>query len=1236
MNHVNRVAPSWGIGFDMGGTYVDVAAISSAGELIIAKRPYGDSAPVDSVLETLAWLLDAHAISPASVVRLVHGSTIVTNLLLEQKGAPVAVMTNAGFADVLTIGRQSRRDLYAVPVRPQVPQALFPAQLRATVGGRIDAQGREIEPLGEPAVEAALRHWVEHGVQSAAICLLHACRNPVHELRVRELALTCAPTLHISLSHEVDPQPREFERFLAAALDAYAKPSARRYLGTIVDGCLALGLPAPQVMRSNGFLAACEAALERPLALAMSGPAATLEGVGALAGALGSARSIISLDIGGTTTDIGLIENARLLTSSTLSMGPFELRLRSADVLSIAIGGGSVARVNQAGAIRLGPESQGARPGPAAYGQGGSLPTLTDALVVLGRLPEELAGGLRLQRTKAAQAIETLATALGCDLDSAAQAVVATAHAAIAEGVKDHAFNRGIDPSDCVLVAAGGGGAQHVAEIAELVGASKVFIPPHSGVAAALGLLVARSADTVEESINEPLEGFALRRSSARLQALLPGAVAERDADALRCTLDICYDGQESALELSVDPEVDTPAAVAARFDALHARVRGHALAGHAHRVRKVRLEALGCVASPELALPAETNDDGARAADQMVRRGPCRIVEQTTTAWVPRDWHAQAPASGGWTLTRDVLNAQDDPDALEAVDGEPSGASVAGILPPVDIRLLEPLRLSLQGIADRMQHGMMMGAHSSVAREGGDCAAAIFLPDGRLLSQARSLPLLLGSLIPAVEGVLRRFPVRHMRPGDGYLLNDPWQGGSHLPDLTVVHPVFAGDRLVALNAASLHHQDIGGATPGSLPTDARDIFQEGLRVPPLRAWRRNVLEPAVLDILCANSRTPSLLNGDLGAQWAAVCLGAKEIGELAARHGTAAFASGAEALIEEAARMTRLELLRHADGEAVWEDTLDGDGITGEPVRLRVTLRKQADRIALDFTGSQGQTSGPINAAPAAMLSAALFFMRSLAPDAPNNAGCLLPLELTLPPGTIVNPDFPAALNARTATVKLATNAILGAWSRHVDASDMSSSSAGVASNAGVAAVISVGGQGANGKRYFFTEIIASGAGASARADGVAGISTDVSNARNTPVEALEAQAPILMRRYGLNQGSGGSGLRHGGAGIGRAWQLLEGRATVSYRGERHTSHACGLHGGMPGGCSEAWVERADGSRTRLDTRARVELQAGDTFVVQTAGGGGWGPATDAGPAGHPHSNDISMTNRNNRGHVS
>jgi len=519
----------------------------------------------------------------------------------------------------------------------------------------------------------------------------------------------------------------------------------------------------------------------------------------------------------------------------------------------------------------------------------------------------------------------------------------------------------------------------------------------------------------------------------------------------------------------------------------------------------------------------------------------------------------------------------------------------------------LEPTRLTLQAVADRMQDGLMRGAYSSIAREGGDCAAALLLPDARLLAQARSLPLLLGSLMPATQAVLAAFDPSSMREGDGFLLNDPWCGGSHLPDLTLVRPVFLGARLCGFAATVLHHQDVGGMTAGSIPPGATSVFQEGLRLPPVRSHREGRLDDLLRTVLCANSRTPDLLLGDLSSQWAAAELGARELAGLADRLGDA-FDPVGEALLRQAQEMTCAALRAFPDGEASWSDALDGDGISEAPVHLQVRLSKQGERLLIDFSGSAPQTAGPINASQASMASAALYFMRTLAPQAPNNAGCLAPVTLVLPPGSVVNPNFPAAVNARTATVKLATNALLCAWGAL-------QTQGSAAANAGVATVLSFSGQRADGSAFLATEVVASGAAGSSWHEGAAGVSTDVGNARNTPAELLEMQLPIRLEHYGLRAGSGGAGKHRGGDGVVRSYLLLEGHGSVSYRGERHHTAARGLHGGADGACARAHVLRGqDGRMQWLSPRAQFDWVAGDRLVVETAGAGGWGQPGERG----------------------
>jgi N-methylhydantoinase A len=482
----------------MGGTFIDAVALHSDGHIAALKHPRSEGRLVGPVVEALDQLCAQAGIMPGDIDRVVHGSTVITNLLLELNEPPVALVLTRGFRDVPILARQDRKELYEPVIVPAVPETkLFPEPLRFEIGGRIDTEGRQMEPLDLSAVDAIVDAVSAAGVRALAVGLLFSHRNPMHER---------LPSLYVSLSSEVDPQPREFERWLTAALDAYAKPLAADYLRALADALRMRGLPALHLMRSAGGTAHWHDLAERPIGLAMSGPCAALQGVAACLGRCDSGP-VITLDIGGTSADIGVLVNKRPTFTDSLECGGLPIRQRCADITSIATGGGSVVSVLPGGALRLGPRSQGAWPGPAAYGLGGDLPTLSDALCVLERLPPRLAGGMVLDRTAAENVLHDVAGGLGLSVLQTAEAVVSAAAAGIAEALKTHAFRRGLDPANAVLIAIGGGGAQHAAEVAELTGMRRVLVMPQGGVMAALGMLCSPDEGDVSQPTSESLWG---------------------------------------------------------------------------------------------------------------------------------------------------------------------------------------------------------------------------------------------------------------------------------------------------------------------------------------------------------------------------------------------------------------------------------------------------------------------------------------------------------------------------------------------------------------------------------------------------------------------------------------------------------------------------------------------------------------------------------------------------------
>ena len=631
--------PRWSIGVDMGGTFIDVVAAGSDGRLLSLKHPREAGNLAEPVLAAIDRLCAEHGIASGEVARIVHGSTVVTNLLLEQNASPVAVITTSGLRDVLTLARQDRRELYEAVIAPATPDAvLFPAHLRFEVDGRIDAQGREVAPLALEGFDGIAAAIAEAGVRAVAVCLLFSHRNARHELQLRALLRARCPQLLVSLSSEVDPKPREFERILTTALDAYSKPLISDYLQALATALTGRGLPEPVLMRSEGGTGAWRDVAQRPVSLAMSGPCAALQGVAAsLREGAGLPPSLLTIDVGGTSTDIGLVEDGRPAFAESLQCGALALRLRCADVESLSVGGGSLAEVLAGGALRLGPRSQGAWPGPAAYGLGGDRATLTDALCVLGRLPAMLAGGVALARDAAEAALaRDVSGPLGISSRDAALAVVRTAASAMAEALKMRSFQRGLDPVDTVLVAVGGGGAQHAAEVAELAGIRQVRVLPHAGVVAALGMLCALPADTVERSCEWAFDEAGLERARRLAAELAPVAGADR----VRWSVALCDAGQEFPIDVAWHPASDTLDVLLQRFSARHARLRGAAPASTAVQLRVLRAVFEQALPRPapfaeDVAAPAACAWQGLPDAGE----GPRALFAAMTTVWVPQGW---------------------------------------------------------------------------------------------------------------------------------------------------------------------------------------------------------------------------------------------------------------------------------------------------------------------------------------------------------------------------------------------------------------------------------------------------------------------------------------------------------------------------------------------------------------------------------------------------------------------
>lgn len=526
---------------------------------------------------------------------------------------------------------------------------------------------------------------------------------------------------------------------------------------------------------------------------------------------------------------------------------------------------------------------------------------------------------------------------------------------------------------------------------------------------------------------------------------------------------------------------------------------------------------------------------------------------------------------------------------------------SVSTVIDPV---LLEVLRNRLEAIADEMELTLLKSAASPIVKEGLDASAALFNVRGETIAQAAAIPIHLGALQCAAERIVRAFPPERMRDGDAFLLNDPYDGGTHLPDITLAVPVFSEGRVVALACTMCHHQDVGGRTPGSVPTDATELFQEGIIIPPTQLFRGGEMDENLFRLLKRNVRLPDVFTGDLMAQVAAGRLGGIRLREVFAAHGTERVLGYIEELLARAETLTRREIETIPDGEYRFEDCLDNDGVElDRRVKIAVTVRVRGSAMTFDFTGTDPQVRGPFNSVPASTLSAIYYAIRAISdPSIPNNGGCFRAVDAVLPEGTVVNPRPPAPVSCRTATIKRIADTILGALVR-------ARPERMPAANSGTLLVMAFGGQDpATGQPFVASELAAGGMGARPRKDGIDVIETDVTNCMNIPVESIEMGFPLRILRAGLWTDSGGAGQFRGGLGLVKVYEATTTDVSVSHRGERFASMPWGLHGGGPAPSARAFILRRDGSREELPSKKMIVLHPGDQLWEYIAGGAGYG----------------------------
>ncbi len=1183
---------------DTGGTFTDLVATGPGGQVWRLKVPSTPDDPARAVLQVLGQLASLLAAEgeEATIAEVRHGTTVATNALLERQGARVLLITTAGFEDVLRLRRQARPDLYAC--HPQLPEPLVPPERCLGVRERLGPGGQVWADLADPETWIDSHRPELEAAEAVAICLLHAGTDDRHEARLGAALRATLPNTPVTLSSEVAPVLREYERCSTAVINATVAPIMGRYLRRLQRGVAPARL---HVEGSAGGLLPVRQALEEPVQTVLSGPAGGVRGAW-LAGRRAGMERLLTLDMGGTSTDVSLVLG-ELEPEDDGQIADHPLRIPLLPIETVGAGGGSVAWIDSGGALKVGPRSAGAVPGPAAYGRGGVEATVTDAHVVLGRIETLLGGEMVLDRSAAHAAIAALARRLGSSVSETAAAIVAIASANMGRACKRVTMARGVDPRTLTLVAFGGAGGLHACELAEELGCLEVLFPAESGVLSAEGICAAPAQASVTRTLllSEALwqhDGLGLlladvrNLATERLREGWPELPPEQVT--LRGWADCRYHGQSRAFPVPLEAvEAAAPGELRAglrrAFDGHHRDRYGYALPA----TRPVELVALRCEAS------GPVTSVGAPVAAAAGWQGPRVLATWSATLWLPAGWQAERLPHGDLRCQRGA--------------GERTSAGAT-----VSIAIgLEIHRQRMAAIAEQMGEMLISAAFSANIKERHDLSCALFDQHGELVEHAAHIPVHLGSTTMSVAAAIAAVP---MRPGQHVIVNDPFAGGTHLPDVTLITPVFveAGQPPAFFVANRAHHADVGGLTPGSMPAPfdeqgrpcALTIYDEGYRLGP------TVLTDAVRATFAAASRTPDERAGDLRAQEAANDLGVRLLQDLVAEQGLQQVRASNVALQDHAERRMRALIAALPDGQVCFADALDDDGIGSEPLPIAVELRVHGERVEVDLRRCADASSGPLNAVRAVALSAVFYVFRSLAGALvdgdgvmPANSGMMRPITVLTRPGSLLDAAWPAAVSGgNVETSQRLVDALFGALAQ-VAPEHVAAASCGSMNNILFGGVDLRPGP-HSGRPWVHYETLGGGAGGGPAGPGAHGIHVHMTNTRNTPVEALEHAFPVRIERYALRPCAAVEGEASGGAGIVRRYRFLA-PAIVTLLGERRRLAPWALGGGRPGQRGRDRLWRVGEEVVELPGKVTLRVKTGDMIEVATPGGGGYRKAS-------------------------
>ncbi len=1190
----------WQFWIDRGGTFTDIVAVSPSGQLSTAKYLSDDPARYDdAAIHGMRALLhlDATAPFPAHEIDAIKvGTTIATNALLERKGEPTALVITEGLGDILRIGTQHRPRLFDLNI--VLPEMLYGRVIE--IVERVSAHGAILKPLDKKYARTALEKIRADGFKSVAIVLMHADRFPAHEQNLEEIARDIGFT-QISVSHRVNPVMKIIGRGDTTVADAYLSPILRRYVESLSAKTNGARL---YFMQSNGGLAAPTQFHGKDAVL--SGPAGGVVGITETAQAAGY-RQVIGFDMGGTSTDVSHISQTPEWAYETTVAG-VRLRTPMMKIHTVAAGGGSICTFDGL-RLRVGPESAGSQPGPACYRKGGPL-TVTDCNVLLGKIQADAFPrtfgpkadqpiDTEIVRAKFAALAQHISSETGkhCAPENIADDFIAIAVDNMARAIKRVSLEQGHDLIHYALGCFGGAGGQHACLVAEALDISTIIIHPMAGVLSAFGIGLARQSVTKLQTIELELNAVNMARVDEILDAL--AARAEADLRQNVKSTAVTIDRRLHVRAIGNDTALTIPFAALTNISSVFTKAYRDKFGffpdhpGMICESAEVQVSESQKSSPPGMALAREQqpvpwkktalcSKSALSTVDVFQREnlscgtqimGPALIVESNATTVIEAGWHAHIATDGHLILKRSE-----------------GGGRTGNISTQRDVALIEIFNNLFMSIAERMGAVLQSTARSVNIKERLDFSCALFDSAGNLVANAPHMPVHLGSMGDSVRAV-REKHTASMKRGDSYVLNAPYNGGTHLPDITIVTPVYATESKapVFYTACRGHHADIGGITPGSMPPHSTHIAEEGVLLDNLLIVRDGKFYDEELRLLLGSGPMPARNidqnSADLKAQVAATTIGGAELLAACTKYGLAvvsAYMGHVQDYAEEAVRRA-IGKLKSGTHECPMDD--------GSLIKVRVTVDQNARKATVDFSGSSAQRPTNFNAPRSICRAAVMYVFRTLIDeDIPLNDGCMRPIELIIPPGSMLDPKSPAAVVAgNVETSQIICDALYGALG-------VLAASQGTMNN------FTFG----DAHRQYY-ETICGGAGAGATFDGASAVQTHMTNSRLTDPEILEWRFPVVLERFAVRAGAGGKGHHRGGDGVERTLRFTE-PMTASILSGRRDSTPFGLAGGEPGLAGETSIRRSTGTIECLGSTASVDVRPGDSITILTPGGGGFG----------------------------